>query len=121
MPVPSSYPNANATEIVSKEEQRIVKSSSLIGDHLDSSIFGGKGANLAEMAHIGLSVPPGLTVSTEACDECCVVLLIDPVDLEDVLASHPAILDAAVTGVGDEEPGELPAGFVVMKPGAEAS
>jgi pyruvate, orthophosphate dikinase len=29
--------------------------------------LGGKGANLAEMATIGLSVPPGFTVSTEAC------------------------------------------------------
>lgn len=31
--------------------------------------MGGKGANLAEMATIGLSVPPGLTISTEACQE----------------------------------------------------
>lgn len=31
--------------------------------------MGGKGANLAEMASIGLSVPPGLTISTEACEE----------------------------------------------------
>lgn len=31
--------------------------------------LGGKGANLAEMARIGLSVPPGFTVSTEACRE----------------------------------------------------
>lgn len=31
--------------------------------------LGGKGANLAEMASIGLSVPPGLTISTEACQE----------------------------------------------------
>jgi len=30
-------------------------------------ILGGKGANLAEMAGIGLPVPPGFTVSTEAC------------------------------------------------------
>ncbi|KAK1317608.1 hypothetical protein QJS10_CPA05g00573 [Acorus calamus] len=33
------------------------------------SLLGGKGANLAEMASIGLSVPPGLTISTEACME----------------------------------------------------
>ncbi|GFP98619.1 pyruvate phosphate dikinase chloroplastic [Phtheirospermum japonicum] len=33
------------------------------------SLLGGKGANLAEMASIGLSVPPGLTISTEACHE----------------------------------------------------
>ncbi|KAF8089904.1 hypothetical protein N665_0494s0009 [Sinapis alba] len=33
------------------------------------SLLGGKGANLAEMASIGLSVPPGLTISTEACQQ----------------------------------------------------
>ena len=31
-------------------------------------ILGGKGANLAEMAGIGLPVPPGFTVSTAACN-----------------------------------------------------
>ncbi|KAI8566148.1 hypothetical protein RHMOL_Rhmol02G0017200 [Rhododendron molle] len=31
--------------------------------------LGGKGANLAEMASIGLSVPSGFTISTEACQE----------------------------------------------------
>ncbi|XP_017975037.1 PREDICTED: pyruvate, phosphate dikinase, chloroplastic isoform X2 [Theobroma cacao] len=33
------------------------------------SLLGGKGANLAEMASIGLSVPSGFTISTEACQE----------------------------------------------------
>jgi len=33
----------------------------------DRAIIGGKGANLAEMAVAGLPVPPGFTVSTEAC------------------------------------------------------
>ncbi|XP_051128050.1 pyruvate, phosphate dikinase, chloroplastic-like [Andrographis paniculata] len=33
------------------------------------ALLGGKGANLAEMASIGLSVPPGFTVSTAACQE----------------------------------------------------
>ncbi|HID94518.1 MAG TPA: pyruvate, phosphate dikinase, partial [Candidatus Latescibacteria bacterium] len=31
------------------------------------NLLGGKGANLAEMANIGLPVPPGYTISTEAC------------------------------------------------------
>jgi len=31
------------------------------------ALLGGKGANLAEMANTGLPVPPGFTVSTEAC------------------------------------------------------
>ncbi len=30
-------------------------------------ILGGKGANLAEMSNLGLPVPPGFTISTEAC------------------------------------------------------
>ncbi|KAK9067852.1 hypothetical protein SSX86_011963 [Deinandra increscens subsp. villosa] len=46
---------------------------------------------------------------------------IAPADLEDVLASHPDILDAAVTGIKDEEAGEVPVAFVVMKPGVETS
>ncbi len=31
-------------------------------------LFGGKGANLAEMHRIGVPVPPGFTVTTEACN-----------------------------------------------------
>ncbi len=31
------------------------------------NLLGGKGANLAEMASLGLPVPPGLTISTEVC------------------------------------------------------
>jgi pyruvate, orthophosphate dikinase len=33
------------------------------------SLLGGKGANLAEMTRIGVPVPPGFTVTTEACNE----------------------------------------------------
>lgn len=33
------------------------------------ALLGGKGANLAEMTNIGLPVPPGLTITTEACKE----------------------------------------------------
>ncbi|MDZ4064762.1 MAG: PEP/pyruvate-binding domain-containing protein, partial [Coriobacteriia bacterium] len=32
-------------------------------------ILGGKGANLAEMANMGLPVPPGFTISCQACME----------------------------------------------------
>src|SRR5215216_4156374 len=31
-------------------------------------LLGGKGANLAEMTRLGLPVPPGFTVTTEACN-----------------------------------------------------
>ncbi len=37
------------------------------GDSSMKAILGGKGANLAEMANANLPVPPGLTISTEAC------------------------------------------------------
>jgi pyruvate,orthophosphate dikinase len=33
------------------------------------ALLGGKGAGLAEMTGIGLPVPPGLTITTEACNE----------------------------------------------------
>ena len=33
----------------------------------DKNLLGGKGANLAEMASIGLPVPPGFTISTDFC------------------------------------------------------
>ena len=32
-------------------------------------LLGGKGANLCEMTNIGLPVPPGFTITTEACNE----------------------------------------------------
>ncbi|RLN01026.1 hypothetical protein C2845_PM06G22130 [Panicum miliaceum] len=39
------------------------------GNKSMKELLGGKGANLAEMSSIGLSVPPGFTVSTEACQQ----------------------------------------------------
>nr|QFR35800.1 pyruvate orthophosphate dikinase [Garnotia stricta var. longiseta] len=39
------------------------------GNKTMKELLGGKGANLAEMSSIGLSVPPGFTVSTEACQQ----------------------------------------------------
>ena len=37
------------------------------GDGKDKMLLGGKGANLCEMTQIGLNVPPGFVISTEAC------------------------------------------------------
>ncbi len=39
------------------------------GDRTQKDLLGGKGANLAEMTRLGLPVPPGFTVTTEACRE----------------------------------------------------
>ncbi len=37
------------------------------GDMTMRNLLGGKGANLAEMTSIGLPVPQGFTITTEAC------------------------------------------------------
>lgn len=37
------------------------------GDKDMKNLLGGKGANLAEMTRLGLPVPPGFTITTEAC------------------------------------------------------
>ena len=37
------------------------------GDATMKNLLGGKGANLAEMSALGLPVPPGFTITTEAC------------------------------------------------------
>ncbi|CAO2819697.1 unnamed protein product [Amaranthus hypochondriacus] len=42
---------------------------------------------------------------------------IAPADLEGILMSHPDILDVAVTGIADEEAGEIPVAFVVKRHG----
>jgi pyruvate,orthophosphate dikinase len=58
----------------------------------DKTITGGKGANLAEMASIGLPVPPGFTITTEEC----VRYLQDGADFSDELRTAVA---AALTHV----------------------
>jgi acyl-CoA synthetase (AMP-forming)/AMP-acid ligase II len=41
-----------------------------------------------------------------------------PAELEDIIQSHPNVLDAAVIGAPDEAAGEIPMAFVVRKDGA---
>ncbi|MGH2774508.1 MAG: pyruvate, phosphate dikinase [Actinomycetota bacterium] len=38
------------------------------GDATQKNLLGGKGANLAEMTNLGLPVPPGFTITTDACN-----------------------------------------------------
>ena len=58
----------------------------------DKTIVGGKGANLAEMAGIGLPVPPGFTITTEEC----VRYLADGGEFSDALKAEVA---AALTHI----------------------
>lgn len=55
-------------------------------------LLGGKGANLAEMTNLGLPVPPGFTITTEACK-----VYLDsgeePVALRDEVSEHLAALE----------------------------
>jgi pyruvate,orthophosphate dikinase len=37
------------------------------GNGAQTALLGGKGANLAKMSHLGLPVPPGFTITTDAC------------------------------------------------------
>ncbi|MFF8292385.1 pyruvate, phosphate dikinase [Streptomyces sp. NPDC016309] len=59
-------------------------------------LLGGKGANLAEMTNLGLPVPPGFTITTEACK-----VYLDsgdePVELRDEVTAH---LDALEEKMG---------------------
>ncbi len=44
-----------------------------------------------------------------------------PAELEAVLLTHPAVADAGVIPLADEEAGEIPKGFVVLKPGTDTT
>ncbi len=61
------------------------------------NLLGGKGANLAEMANIGLPVPPGFTISTEMCTRYYAEGGQYPASVRDEVAQGVAHI-AAVTG-----------------------
>ena len=46
---------------------------------------------------------------------------VPPAELEALLITHPAVADVAVIGIPDDEAGERPKAFVVLKPGVEAT
>ncbi|WP_308429513.1 PEP/pyruvate-binding domain-containing protein, partial [Dactylosporangium sucinum] len=53
-------------------------------------LLGGKGANLAEMTNLGLPVPPGFTITTDACRE---FLRTGEVPARDEIERHLATLE----------------------------
>ena len=82
-------------------------------------LLGGKGANLAEMCHLGLPVPPGFTITTEVCTYYYRNGNAYPDDLA-------AMVDTAVVGieskVGDMKFGDRAAPLLVsVRSGAAVS
>ncbi|MDX3696748.1 pyruvate, phosphate dikinase [Streptomyces europaeiscabiei] len=59
-----------------------------------AGLLGGKGANLAEMTRMGLPVPPGFTVTTEAC-RAFLATGSEPAGLARGISEHLALLEQA--------------------------
>ncbi|HWS14861.1 MAG TPA: pyruvate, phosphate dikinase [Candidatus Methylomirabilis sp.] len=59
-------------------------------------VLGGKGAGLAEMTNLGVPVPPGFTVSTEACNLYYKHRGKLPKDVKSEIAAHLAKLERAI-------------------------
>ncbi|MFF4268676.1 pyruvate, phosphate dikinase [Streptomyces sp. NPDC001536] len=59
-------------------------------------LLGGKGANLAEMTNLGLPVPPGFTITTEAC-KVYLESGAEPVALRDEVSAHLEALETQMS------------------------
>src|SRR4051794_24612317 len=67
------------------------------------NLLGGKGANLAEMARLGLPVPPGFTISTEVCGVFSATGAIPPAVREDIARAVAFIEQQADLKLGSAE------------------
>src|SRR4051812_2599546 len=65
------------------------------GNKDEKDLLGGKGANLAEMTNLGLPVPPGFTISTEAC-RANLAQGSEPDGLADEVTAHLKSLEEAM-------------------------
>jgi pyruvate,orthophosphate dikinase len=73
------------------------------GNRDQKFLLGGKGANLAEMTSLGLPVPPGFTITTEACNAYMAAGNAMPDGLMDEVAAARAALEAELgKRLGDE-------------------
>jgi len=82
------------------------------------NLLGGKGANLAEMANIGLPVPPGFTITTEVCTEFYAVGKKLPKGLDADLRTSIARMEKAVGAKFGDVSNPL---LVSVRSGARAS
>ena len=65
------------------------------GNKDQKDLLGGKGANLAEMTNLGLPVPPGFTITTEAC-QAYLAEGREPDAMADQVSEHLAALEKAM-------------------------
>ncbi len=65
------------------------------GNKDQKDLLGGKGANLAEMTNLGLPVPPGFTITTEACRHYLAHGSL-PDGLDEEIAGHLASIERAM-------------------------
>ncbi len=72
---------------------------------------------------IAIVDPAGFVAIVDRLKELIKVkgMQVAPAELEGLLIGHPAVADAAVIPIPDESAGEIPKGFVVLKPGASAT
>lgn len=73
------------------------------GDGKNKRLLGGKGANLCEMTQIGLNVPPGFVISTEACLEYLEKNELPAGVMDDVRAQMKRVEEASGKGFGDSD------------------
>ena len=74
------------------------------GDARQRELLGGKGANLAEMARIGLPVPPGFTITTEVCTYFYDNKRTYPKSLDSQIRSSVALMEKQLgKNLGDHE------------------
>ena len=74
------------------------------GDARQRELLGGKGANLAEMARIGLPVPPGFTITTEVCTYFYDNKRTYPKSLDSQIRSSVALMEKQLgKNLGDNE------------------
>ncbi|NYZ16809.1 pyruvate, phosphate dikinase [Azospirillum sp. RWY-5-1] len=82
------------------------------------NLLGGKGANLAEMANLGLPVPPGFTITTEVCTYFYANGKSYPPELKDQVAAALAAIEEAMGARFGDPANPL---LVSVRSGARAS
>jgi len=88
------------------------------GDATMKNLLGGKGANLAEMSSLGLPVPPGFTITTEACVHYYANERQYPADLKDQVVAGLAKVEQITAKTFGDPANPL---LVSVRSGARAS